>query len=95
MVRAMHLDLTGRPIPPGGQVEGRGLRVENLDLPALWAYRARSGAAGRRPAAIAAQTELAWLAIDDPLPAAAAAAARGLGRGHARPAPAAALRPAG
>ena len=76
VVRAMHLDLTGRPIPPGGQVDGRGVRVENLDIPALWAYRRRSArTAVRRPPSIPRhRTEPAWLAIDDPLPAAAAAA---------------------
>lgn len=71
VVRAHHLDLTGRPIPAGHQVDGRGFRVENLELPAALAYR-RS----RRGDALAVargRTELAWLAVDDPLPAIAAA----------------------
>ncbi|MEA2843942.1 MAG: hypothetical protein QOJ69_1613, partial [Actinomycetota bacterium] len=73
VVRAMHLDLTGRPIPSGRQVEGRGLRVENLDIPALWADRHRRPGGRRRRVIPRGTTELAWLAVDDPLPAAAAA----------------------
>lgn len=84
VVRALHLDLTGRPIPTGEQVQGRGLRVENLDLPALWAHRAQRVPVPR------GHTELAWLAVDDPLPAATAvafsaqAAVAMLGRGLRR-----------
>jgi D-aspartate ligase len=71
VVRALHLDLTGRPVPAGRQVDGRGFQVENLDIPALVAYR-RHG--GRRPAGLpSAGTERAWLAADDPLPAVSAA----------------------
>ncbi len=76
VVRALHLDLTGRSVPYGRQVDGRGFCVENLDVPALLAYR-REG--GRRPAGLPwAGTERAWLALDDPLPA-LSAAARSLG----------------
>lgn len=70
VVRAQHLDLTGRPIPPGRQVEGRRIIVEHADLPAQFAYRrldkntTRDGSA--RPAH--ASTEFAWLARDDPFP---------------------------
>ena len=39
VVRAMHLDLTGRPIPAGPQVTGRGFSVEILDAPARVACR--------------------------------------------------------
>lgn len=67
VVRAMHLEVTGRPIPPGAQVEGHGLRVENLDIAASWAYR------GQNAPIPGGRTELSWLAIDDPLPAVAAA----------------------
>jgi D-aspartate ligase len=69
-VRAQHLDLTGRPIPPGRPVEGRRIIVEHADLPAQVAYRrlgkklSRAGSA--RPAHTS--TEFAWLAMDDPFP---------------------------
>jgi predicted ATP-grasp superfamily ATP-dependent carboligase len=72
VVRALHLDLTGRTVPPGRQVDGRALRVENLDLLAQLAYR-RPGA-GPPIAVPRGHTELAWLALDDPLSALAAAA---------------------
>jgi predicted ATP-grasp superfamily ATP-dependent carboligase len=67
VVRALHLDLTGRRIPPARQVDGRRMVVENIDLPALLAYR-RSGY--RTPSAPrrARDTELAWLARDDVKP---------------------------
>ena len=72
VVRAMHLDLTGRAVPAGRQVDGRRLIVENLDAAALVACRRRgSGHQARNPARYRAQaTELAWLTRDDPLPAA-------------------------
>jgi predicted ATP-grasp superfamily ATP-dependent carboligase len=70
VVRAQHLDLTGRPIPPGRQVDGRRIIVEHADIPAQLAYRrldktvTRAGSA--RPAHTS--TEFAWLARDDPFP---------------------------
>ncbi|WP_433856994.1 ATP-grasp domain-containing protein [Streptomyces kronopolitis] len=67
VVRAQHLALTGRPVPEGAQRPGHRFVVENVDLPARWAYRR----GGRRPPhapAPAAGTELAWFAGDDPLP---------------------------
>ncbi len=67
VVRAMHLDLTRRRVPASPQVEGRRIIVENLDALAAVSYR-RNG--GTRPAPVARTgTELAWLALDDPLPA--------------------------
>lgn len=69
VVRALHLDLTGRAVPAGQVAHGRSLLVENLDLPALVAYR-RDGSG---PAVPRGHTELAWLTIDDPLPAVVAA----------------------
>jgi predicted ATP-grasp superfamily ATP-dependent carboligase len=72
VVRALHLDLTGRTVPAGRQVDGRALLVENLDLPARLAYRRPN--AGPAVAVPPGRTELAWLAVDDPLPALAAAA---------------------
>lgn len=67
VVRAMHLDLTGRAVPEGEQLAGRRYIVENIDLPALLAYR-RSGYTTPHAPARASGTELAWLAGDDPLP---------------------------
>ncbi|MFE7214155.1 ATP-grasp domain-containing protein [Streptomyces sp. NPDC057611] len=64
VVRAQHLDLTGREIPRSGQREGRRFVVENIDLPALLAYR-RSGYTTPHAPARASGTELAWLAADD------------------------------
>jgi predicted ATP-grasp superfamily ATP-dependent carboligase len=67
VIRAMHLDLTGRELPPGRQVDGRSYVVENLDLPAQIAYR-RAGELEHAPAPCR-HRELAWWARDDPLPA--------------------------
>ncbi|MFD5568244.1 carboxylate--amine ligase [Streptomyces cadmiisoli] len=67
VVRAQHLDLTGRAVPEGEQREGRRFIVENIDLPALLAYR-RGGTTTPHAPARASGTELAWLAGDDPLP---------------------------
>ncbi|MFJ9540516.1 ATP-grasp domain-containing protein [Streptomyces sp. NPDC101225] len=67
VVRAMHLNLTGRTVPEGEQRAGHRYIVENIDLPALLAYR-RSGYTTPHAPARASGTELAWLAGDDPLP---------------------------
>jgi D-aspartate ligase len=67
VIRALHLDLTGRHVPAGPQVDGRSLIVENLDAPALIAYR-RGGGSARPPTPRSGKTELAWMAADDPLP---------------------------
>ncbi|MFJ2608804.1 ATP-grasp domain-containing protein [Streptomyces sp. NPDC087425] len=67
VVRAMHLDLTGRPVPEGEQRAGHRYVVENIDLPALLAYR-RSGRTTPHAPPRASGTELAWFAGDDPLP---------------------------
>lgn len=73
VVRALHLDLTGREIPAGAQVDRARLVVEHIDIPARIARRDRqvrnrwsagSDAPHRRPLS----TEYAWLAADDPLP---------------------------
>ncbi len=84
LARALHLDLTGRrgrlgAAGYGTPVSGRAFTVETLDLPARAAARA-----GRRSAELPAEPqwappsrpsarELAWTALDDPLPALAAA----------------------
>jgi D-aspartate ligase len=67
VVRAMHLDMTGRAVPEGEQRAGHRYIVENIDLPALLAYR-RSGYTTPHAPTRASGTELAWLAGDDPLP---------------------------
>lgn len=64
VVRAMHLDLTGRTVPEGEQRAGHRYIVENIDLPALLAYR-RSGYSTPHAPTRASGTELAWLAGDD------------------------------
>jgi predicted ATP-grasp superfamily ATP-dependent carboligase len=73
VVRAMHLDLTGRPVPTGPQLEGLRFVSDFKDLAAFGAY-SRSQAVG--PLAwlgqlIGAQ-EHAWFALDDPAPFVAA-----------------------
>jgi predicted ATP-grasp superfamily ATP-dependent carboligase len=67
VVRAQHLDLTGRAVPKAPQVEGRGFFVENRDLPALLTYRRLRP----KPDAVPhekGRVEPAWFAWDDPLP---------------------------
>jgi len=68
VVRALHLDLTGRSVPAGAPRRGRRIVVEHIDLTARLAYRGRSGYPGAPPPPRHASTELAWLARDDPLP---------------------------
>lgn len=67
VVRALHLDLTGRAVPEGEQLTGRRYVVENIDLPALLAYR-RSGYTTPHAPVRASGTELAWFARDDVWP---------------------------
>jgi len=71
VVRALHLDLTGRQVRAGSQLYGRGLRVEHLDVPAAMASW-RSGRP-RSPRLPWGRTRLAWLTPGDPLPAVSAA----------------------
>lgn len=66
VVRALHLDLTGRPLPVSQDVKPRRIVVEHIDLPARLAYGVSGRSAGSK--APHAPTELAWLAPDDPLP---------------------------
>ncbi|MER5949303.1 ATP-grasp domain-containing protein [Streptomyces sp. NPDC001904] len=67
VVRALHLHLTGRDVPEGEQRAGHRYIVENIDLPALLAYR-RSGYTTPHAPPRASGTELAWWAADDPRP---------------------------
>jgi predicted ATP-grasp superfamily ATP-dependent carboligase len=73
LVRALHLDLTGRRIPAGRQVDGRELIVEHLDAAARVAGLLRRGRPGE-PRLAAVHREPAWFAWDDPVPFAAATA---------------------
>jgi D-aspartate ligase len=67
VVRALHLDLTGRAVPKAEQIEGRGFFVENRDLPALLTYRRLRPKPDAVPHA-KGRIEPAWFAWDDPLP---------------------------
>jgi len=67
VIRAMYLDLTGRRVPPGDQVNGRRIVVEHIDLLARVGERGSGYHAPSAPTR-AASTELAWLAADDLLP---------------------------
>ncbi|MER8182020.1 ATP-grasp domain-containing protein [Kitasatospora sp. NPDC094015] len=71
VVRALHLSLTGRPVPRGEQL-ARSFAVGQVDLlsTAVTAWRERRPPAGLRPGR---GTERAWLCRDDPLPALAEA----------------------
>jgi predicted ATP-grasp superfamily ATP-dependent carboligase len=69
VVRAMHLDLTGRGPTPGEAVPGRTLIVENYDPIAAFAHR-RQGNLSMRSwlASVRAADEAAWFARDDLAP---------------------------
>ncbi|MFJ2111494.1 MULTISPECIES: ATP-grasp domain-containing protein [unclassified Streptomyces] len=76
VVRALHLDLTGRPVPAQDAAHGRTFVVENYALLSALST-GRSGTA-RRSAERGGgprSRETAWFAPDDPLPACAMAAA--------------------
>ncbi len=69
VVRALHLDLTGREVPYGREIEDRRYVVGNLALAVALQYphdRASRRQVRRFPAG---GVERAWLAGDDPLPA--------------------------
>lgn len=65
VVRAQHLDLTGRPVSASPQVFGRRFTVENLDLASRLLQF--SGPL-REPEELGKVMEFAWFAIDDPVP---------------------------
>ncbi len=71
VVRALHLDLSGRPIPDAAMIEGRDLVLEHLDLAAALAYRRHPRQTPPPPLAQRSR-RLAWAAADDPVPAAVA-----------------------
>ncbi|WP_238431744.1 ATP-grasp domain-containing protein [Streptomyces cavernae] len=68
VVRAMHLDLTGREVPVGPQAEGRVFAAGQLDFPSVVAWLRTER---RLPPGLLYEraTERAWLCRDDPLPA--------------------------
>ena len=72
VVRGLHLDLTGRPLPRGPQASARSFGLGQLDLPsaAVWAWQRRSLPTELLPRH---GTERAWLCRDDPAPALAEA----------------------
>jgi D-aspartate ligase len=67
VARAMHLDLSGRTIPPGRQRNGDRLLVEPLAIASRRAYRrtAEPPVANRSKDG---RLRFAWFAVDDPLP---------------------------
>lgn len=86
VVRAMHLDLTGRAVPRGVQPEGRAFMAEQFDVPAVLAARRHGELTLRQwwsSARGCAELELGWLDRADLLPP-AMLAARLLVRGAAK-----------
>lgn len=67
VIRAQYLDLTGEPVPPGDQINGRRIVVEHIHPLSRLGERG-SGYHTPNAPRHAAETELAWLAPDDPLP---------------------------
>lgn len=65
VVRALHLDLTGRPVDALPQVFGRRFTVENLDLASRLL---QPSSAPREPERLGKVREFAWFATDDPVP---------------------------
>ena len=66
VVRALHLDMTGRSIPDDPPVTGRRFIVEHLDAAAYMAYQPpRTPSVADHPYH---RTEFAWISWDDPGP---------------------------
>lgn len=69
VVRALHLDLTGRRVPHPRPVPGRVFVAENYGLAAGLTTLAHRGAAHRATRLLTGrEVETAWFAADDPLP---------------------------
>lgn len=66
VVRALHLDMTGREVMPAMQIERRRYLVESFDPVSLLAHR-RGYSTPSAPVR-ADTTELAWFAVDDVAP---------------------------
>ncbi len=64
VVRALHLDLTGREVPQGHQQDGRGFVVENRDAPAILSYLRTRPSSAAVPHT-RGRVEPAWFAWDD------------------------------
>jgi predicted ATP-grasp superfamily ATP-dependent carboligase len=70
VIRALHLDLTGKTVPSGAPIDGRVVVVEGNDLRSGWAHmRDRRLTARELWSSWQAIDEAAWLATDDVLPA--------------------------
>jgi predicted ATP-grasp superfamily ATP-dependent carboligase len=72
VVRALHLDLTGRARPTLPQIEGRRFVIEHLAVPAALAYRripGRRWSAGANGTTASPRQKRAWSSAGDPLPA--------------------------
>ncbi|MET7755957.1 ATP-grasp domain-containing protein [Streptomyces sp. NPDC005389] len=71
VVRALHLDLTGRPVPPHSPAYGRRFVVENYAALSLLTSPRRRPAdgAGAGSEGASRRAEYAWCAADDPAPA--------------------------
>lgn len=67
VVRALHMDMTGREVPPSPQVDARRFLVESFDAASV--LTSRGGYSTPSVPAKARSTELAWLARDDMRPA--------------------------
>ncbi len=75
VVRAMYLDLTGRPVPPATAAPGRSWLDEPHDLAAsLRLLRARKLSLREWARSVSGVSESAWWAKDDPVPCLAMAA---------------------
>jgi D-aspartate ligase len=69
VVRAMYLDLTGRPVPAAAAVPGRTWCDEPHDVVAAWRLvRARDLSLGAWARSVRRTTEFVWWAKDDPKP---------------------------
>jgi D-aspartate ligase len=75
VVRAMYLDLTGRPVPAAAAAPGRTWCDEPHDVVAAWRLvRARELSLGAWARSVGRATEFVWWAKDDPRPFLAMAA---------------------
>jgi D-aspartate ligase len=73
VVRALYLDLSGQPVPPASFRDGRRWVLETSDVKSSLAYRADGGLTLRGWLhSLREVEEAAWLARDDPRPAAKA-----------------------
>ena len=72
VVRALHLDLTGRAVPRRPQADGRVFILEPYDLVGSWGYHRAGDLDARRWLASlqGAHREPAWFAADDLAPVA-------------------------